>query len=101
MTQDKTNPPSLSPIEAATAVLGQKPREAILYVEIGSDTLDQLGALFLAIGLLHEKCNSSTEIKHLVSLGRYITSDIGNLIGAEYDKMVEAIEAAEAQEVEA
>jgi len=101
MTQGKTNQSSLSPIEAATAVLGQKPREAILYVEIGSDTLDQLGALFLAIGLLHEKCNSSTEIKHLVSLGRYITSDIGNLIGAEYDKMVEAIEAAEAQEVEA
>jgi len=98
MAQSKINASSISPIEAAKAVLGRHPRDAILYAEIGSDTLDQLGALFHAIELLHEQGCSSVEIKRIASLGRYVTSDIGNLIGAERDKMAEAIEAAEAQE---
>ena len=37
-------------------------------------------------------------IKRLAGLGRYVSSDMSNHIGAEHEKMAEAIEAAEAQE---
>ena len=95
-----TTPPVPSPIEAAKAVLGRHPKDAILYTEIGSDTMGWLQAVFHAIEVLHEKGGGEIHIKRLAGLGRYVSSDISNHIGAEHDKMAEAIEAAEAGEVQ-
>lgn len=92
--------PALSPIEAAKTVLGRHPKDALIFVELGADTLDWLEAVFHAIEVLHEKGGGEIHIKRLAGLGRYITSDIGNLIGAEHDKMAEAVEAAEDGEVQ-
>ena len=89
-----------TPIEAAKAVLGRHPKDAILYAELGHETLDWLEAVFHAIEVLHEKGGGEIHIKRLASLGRYVSSDISNHIGAEHDKMAEAIEAAEAGEVQ-
>ena len=90
--------PSPSPIEAAKTVLGRHPKDAILYAEIGHETLDWLEAVFHAIEVLHEKGGGEIHIKRLAGLGRYVSSDMSNHIGAEHEKMAEAIEAAEAQE---
>ncbi len=92
--------PTPSPIEAAKPVLGRHPKDALIFVELGADTLDWLEAVFHAIEVLHEKGGGEIHIKRLAGLGRYITSDIGNLIGAEHDKMAEAVEAAEDGEVQ-
>lgn len=94
-----TTTPIPSPIETAKAVLGRHPKDAILYTEIGSDTMGWLQAVFHAIEVLHEKGGGEIHIKRLAGVGKYVASDIGNLIGAEHDKMAEAIEAAEAGEV--
>lgn len=92
--------PTPSPIEAAKTVLGRHPKDALIFVELGADTLDWLEAVFHAIEVLHEKGGGEIHIKRLAGLGRYVSSDISNHIGAEHDKMAEAIEAAEAGEVQ-
>lgn len=90
--------PTPSPIEAAKTVLGRHPKDALIFVELGADTLDWLEAVFHAIEVLHEKGGGEIHIKRLAGLGRYVSSDMSNHIGAEHEKMAEAIEAAEAQE---
>lgn len=93
--------PTPSPIEAAKTALGRHPKDALVFVELGADTLDWLESVFHAIEVLHEKGGGEIHIKRLAGLGRYISSDIGNHIGAEHEKMAEAVEAAEDGEVQA
>ena len=95
-----TTTPVPSPIEAAKTVLGRHPKDAILYAEIGADTLCWLEAVFHAIEVLHEKGGGAIHIKRLAGIGKYVASDIGNTIGHEHEIMAEAIEAAEDGEVQ-
>jgi hypothetical protein len=82
----------------ARTVFGERPRDVLLYTEMGLNALNWLGAVFHAIELLHERGGSSLEIKRLAGLGRYIADDIGDHIGLQHEAMAECIAAAEAAE---
>ena len=90
----------VSPLAAAHAVFGERPRDVLFHIDAATDGLSWCEAVFHAIEVLHEKGGGEIHIKRLASLGRYVSSDISNHIGAEHDKMAEAIEAAEAGEVQ-
>ena len=99
MAQNKINAPVISPIEAARAVLGRNPEDALVTIQIGVTTLDQLEALFRAIEAECERNNpSSIDIRRLAALGRYVASDICNTIDCEREEIADSIKAAEAQE---
>ena len=90
-----------TPLQHARTVLGQSPRDVATYLSISTESLDWLSAIFRSIEILHTNGGGEIHIKHLAGLGKYVSDDIGNLIGAQHEKIVAAIDAAEAEEVAA
>lgn len=87
-----------SPMQTARAVLGQPACDVVMYIGMGTETLDWLESIFSAIELLHEKGGGEVHIKRLAGIGRFVAGDIAELIGSEQEKILASIEAAKAQE---
>lgn len=87
-----------SSIEAVRAVFGESPRNVLLPAKLGADTLDWVDAIFHAIEVLNEKGGGEMHIKRLSKLGRYVSNDIAEAVGCEYEEMLAKVEAAEAAE---
>ena len=87
-----------SPLQTARAVLGQPARDVVMYIGMGTETLDWLESIFSAIEMLHEKGGGEVHIKRLAGIGRFVAGDIAELIGSEQEKILASIEAAKAQE---
>lgn len=88
--------PAPTPFEAARAALGQHPRDVASYLHAGAESLAWLESVFHAIELLHERGGGEIRIRHLVGLGKYVAADMGNMLDCEHEKIVEALDAAEA-----
>lgn len=89
----------ISPLAAAHAVFGERPRDVLFHIDAATDGLSWCEAVFLAIKALHEQGGGSIHIKHLASVGYYITESIGASVMGVREEMQTCIEAAEAREV--
>lgn len=98
MTAQSSRASAQSPLQHARAVLGQSPRDVSTYLNIGEDSLDWLTSIFSAIEMYHERGGGEVHIKRLAGVGRFVASDIGELLGCANEKIIASIEAAEAAE---
>ena len=89
----------VSPLAAAHAVFGERPRDVLFHIDAATDGLSWCEAVFLAIEALHEQGGGSAHIKHLASVGYYIAESIGANVMGVREEMQAHIEAAEAGEV--
>ena len=90
-----TRTPEQSPLQHARTVLGQSPRDVSTYLNIGEEALDWLTSIFSAIEMYHESGGGEVHIKRLAGVGRFVASDISDLLGCANEKIVSSIEAAE------
>jgi hypothetical protein len=89
--------PTSTPIEAASAVFGERPKDVLFHIDIATDALSWCEAVFLAIKALHEQ-GDSVHIKHLANVGYYVAESIGANMEGSREKMMACISAAQAQE---
>ncbi|MCL1860934.1 MAG: hypothetical protein FWG52_05295 [Proteobacteria bacterium] len=87
-------------IETFRAFFGRHPDDVISALKTGSETLDWLCSIFVAIKERCEKGDSihPGAIKNLVEIGLYLAGDFSNFLGCEFEELERKIEAAKALE---
>lgn len=90
--------PLLSPISAAEAVFGERPKDVLFPLEVGACAMGWLESLFHAIEALNERNGGSIDIKRLAEVGAYVSEGFGAQLEGDHAQMLKNIEAAEAAE---
>ena len=90
--------PTASPLAAAHAVFGERPKDVLFPIEVATCTLGWLESIFHAIETLNERNGGSIDIKRLAEVGAYVSEGFGAQLEGDHAQMLKNIEAAEAQE---
>lgn len=78
-------------IEVCQRLFDNHPEDVISPIKSAADTLGWLEELFRTIECEALNERNSYRIKHLAEMGAYLASDMSNLMGCQYETMVDRL----------